>query len=838
MNQNLEDMQYIISDLRRELDEARRQQTATAGVLKVISKSVFDLKTVLGTLIESAVRLCDSDCSNIFQRDGDVYRLVSSYGFSDEYIALADTHPLLAGGNSTAGRVAFERRPVQVLDVLTISNYAASEYQRLGGYRTLFGVPLLRNGEPIGVLMLGRFTVRAFTERQIELVQTFADQAVIAIENARLFTEVEARRRELSETLELQTATSEVLRVISRSAFDLQTVLDTLVQSAARLCGADQSCIFERDGDLYRWLSGFGFSDAVVAYAKANPFSPGLHSATSRVARSGKVVHIPDVLADPEYTATEHQRLGQYRTMLGAPLMREGAPIGVFTVGRMRVEPFNERQIELVRGFSDQAVIAIENARLFAAVEARTQELTEALDQQTATAEVLQAISRSAFDLRTVLDTLLSAATRLCRIETSALYLLRDGHLHLEAWTANRPEWVAYKKAHPQPLTYDVPSSRAALTGVIDHVPDILLDPQLTRAAELNRIGGYRATLNLPLMRQGAVVGVLSLARNAPGAFSDRQIELIKIFADQAVIAIENVRLFEQLQARTHDLAQSLNELRSAQDRLIHTEKLASLGQLTAGIAHEIKNPLNFVNNFAALSGELVDELREVLQASPLDDRIRGDVDELADLLKSNLIKVVQHGQRADSIVKNMLLHSRTGSGEHRLVEVNSLVEESLNLAYHGARAERPDFKLTLSRELDPAAGVADLYPQEITRVLLNLIGNGFYAVAKRQAENAAPDFEPALAVITRDRGAFVEIRVRDNGIGIPEHVRTKMFDPFFTTKPAGEGTGLGLSLSHDIVVKQHGGTIDVATETGRFTEFTIVLPRGSATSQRPESLP
>jgi two-component system NtrC family sensor kinase len=659
MKQDFEGTQSIISNLRRELDEARRQQIATAGVLKVISNSIFDLQTVLDTLIKSAVRLCDSDCSNIFQRDGDLYRLVSSYGFSDEYLALADNHPLQAGGNSTAGRVAFERRPVQVLDVLTIPNYAASEYQRLGGYRTLFGVPLLRNGDPIGVLMLGRFTVRAFTERQIELVQTFADQAVIAIENARLFTEVEARTRELTETLELQTATSEVLRVISRSAFDLQKVLDTLVQSAARLCGADQSCIFERDGDLYRWLSGFGFSDAVVTHARANPFSPGPQSATSRVARSGEVVHIPDVLADPEYTATEHQRLGQYRTMLGVPLMREGAPIGVFTLGRTHVEPFNARQIELVRGFSDQAVIAI-----------------------------------------------------------------------------------------------------------------------------------------------------------------------------------GNVRLFEQLQTRTRELGDSLHELKSAQDRLIHTEKLASLGQLTAGIAHEIKNPLNFVNNFAALSGELIDELREVLQTARLDDRIRSDVNELADMLKGNLEKVVQHGKRADSIVKNMLLHSRAGSGEHRLVDVNLLVEEGLNLAYHGARAEKPDFKLTLSRELDPAAGVADLYPQEITRVLLNLIGNGFYAAAKRQAEKAEPGYEPRLMVATRDRGACVEIRVRDNGTGIPEHVRAKMFDPFFTTKPAGEGTGLGLSLSHDIVVKQHGGTIDVTTETGRFTEFTIVLPRGSTISCRPENLP
>jgi signal transduction histidine kinase len=268
--------------------------------------------------------------------------------------------------------------------------------------------------------------------------------------------------------------------------------------------------------------------------------------------------------------------------------------------------------------------------------------------------------------------------------------------------------------------------------------------------------------------------------------------------------------------------------LRAAQDRLIQTEKLASLGQLTAGIAHEIKNPLNFVNNFAALSAELTDELNEVLAPASLSDDVRSEVDELTGMLKDNLQKVVQHGKRADSIVKNMLLHSREGGGEYGLSDVNALIEESLNLAYHGARAEKPQFDVTLKRELDPAAGFANLFPQEISRVLLNLISNGFYAVAKRQAESGAGTFEPIVTATTRDRGDIIEIRIRDNGTGIPDDVKAKMFNPFFTTKPAGEGTGLGLSMSHDIVVKQHGGTIDVATESGQFTEFTILLPRKS----------
>jgi len=257
----------------------------------------------------------------------------------------------------------------------------------------------------------------------------------------------------------------------------------------------------------------------------------------------------------------------------------------------------------------------------------------------------------------------------------------------------------------------------------------------------------------------------------------------------------------------------------------VQTEKLASLGQLTAGIAHEIKNPLNFVNNFSALSAELTDELNEVLKPVVLDRKVRQEVDELTGSLKDNLEKVVQHGRRADSIVKNMLLHSRQGSGEHRPVEINVIVDESLNLAYHGARAEKAGFNIIMQRNFDPAVGMVDSYPQEITRVLLNLISNGFYAATKRKVE-AGDGFEPTLTVTTKNLGDKVEIRIRDNGTGIPTEIKEKIFNPFFTTKPAGEGTGLGLSMSHDIIVKQHGGIIDVDTAPGAFTEFRIVLPR------------
>ena len=287
--------------------------------------------------------------------------------------------------------------------------------------------------------------------------------------------------------------------------------------------------------------------------------------------------------------------------------------------------------------------------------------------------------------------------------------------------------------------------------------------------------------------------------------------------------------MFESVEARTRELAKSLEDLRTTQDRLVQTQKLASLGQLTAGIAHEIKNPLNFVNNFSGVSVELIDELRQALAGTNLDSKLQAEIGEIADTLQGNLDKVVQHGKRADAIVKNMLLHSREGSGEHRPVDINALVEESLNLAYHGARAEKQGFNITMERSLDPAAGQADVFPQDITRVLLNLISNGFYAATKRRAEADGDGYEPTLVASTRSLGDRVEIRVRDNGAGIPPEVKEKMFNPFFTTKPAGEGTGLGLSICHDIIVKQHGGSIEVETQPGEFTEIRVVLPRAAA---------
>jgi signal transduction histidine kinase len=465
-------------------------------------------------------------------------------------------------------------------------------------------------------------------------------------------------------------------------------------------------------------------------------------------------------------------------------------------------------------------------------LDCRTRERDEALEQQRATANVLEVISRSAFDLQAVFETVVESSARLAGADRTRAFIYRfDGELLRLAAAFNAPkELKEFVEQNPVRPGRHSGSARAAVERRTIHIPDVLADPEYTFGAKA--IETVRTLFAVPILKGDDLLGVLLLYLSEVAPFTDRQIGQFETFAHQAAIAIENVRLFDEVQAKTRDLMQSLEELRTAQDRLVQTEKLASLGQLTAGIAHEIKNPLNFVNNFSALSIELIEELKDVVNLGHFDGDARRQAEELTGLLKSNLEKVVQHGGRADSIVKNMLLHSRTGSGEQRSTNINALVEESLNLAYHGARAERPGFNIVMQQNLDPDAGAAELYPQEITRVLLNLISNGFYAATKRKIDGDE-NFEATISATTRDLGNQVEIRIRDNGTGIPLEVKDKIFNPFFTTKPAGEGTGLGLSMSHDIIVKQHGGKIEVDTTPGAFTEFIITLPRtGAAQSQ------
>ena len=667
------------------------------------------------------------------------------------------------------------------------------------------------------IAAMGR-AVEVFRRNAIELQQLLEERMKAA---ERLEEIVEDRTRELQEFLEYQTATSDVLNVISRSPNQLQPVLDAIVETAGRLCGAYDANLWLRQGER---LKNAAHRGPIPVDFDSWPIGRGWTAGRAFVDRA--TVHVDDLAASDEFPdgKTMALRLG-HRTIVSTPLMRKDEAIGVLAVRRTEVRPFSEKQIALLQTFADQAVIAIENVRLFDEVQARTRELSRSVGELQALGEVSHAVN-STLDLETVLSTIVAKAVQLSTTDAGAIYVfskLRQ-KFRLRATYGMSEELI---EAIGQ---QSIGLGESYIGGATERrealqVPDLADEPP-SSVRDIILHAGYRGLLVVPLLRPDRIVGALVVRRKEPGVFPESTIDLLQTFAAQSVLAIQNARLFEDVGARTRELANSLEELRAAQDRLVQTEKLASLGQLTAGIAHEIKNPLNFVNNFAALSLELVEELKEIMQSASMTEQGKEQIAEVTGLLCGNLDKVVQHGKRADSIVKNMLLHSRAGSGEHRLADINAIVEESLNLAYHGARAEKQEFNIILERSLDPAAGEVDIFPQEITRVLLNLISNGFYAAMKRKGQGNGGVYEPTLLAGTRNLGDRVEIRIRDNGTGVPPEVKDKMFNPFFTTKPAGEGTGLGLSLSHDIIVKQHAGTIEVDTEPGVFTEFRIVLPR------------
>jgi signal transduction histidine kinase len=510
---------------------------------------------------------------------------------------------------------------------------------------------------------------------------------------------------------------------------------------------------------------------------------------------------------------------GSLHTLVAAKGTDEIAAMG------RAVEIFRKNTLERDELLAEKAQAAV---NLEQQVKQRTAELAQSVEELRALGEVSQAVN-STLDLETVLTTIVGRAVQLSHTDTGAIYVFdeerKEFRLHA---TYGMSEAMTAAISGQHIGLGDSNIGLATTQRVPVQVPDIRDEP----ASPVNEIilrEDYRGILVIPLLRPDHIVGALVVRRKTPGEFPQSTIELLQTFADQSVVALQNARLYENVEARTRELAKSLEDLRTTQDRLVQTEKLASLGSLTAGIAHEIKNPLNFVNNFSGISAEMIDELRQALEDVSLTEKKRSEITELMDTLRGNFDKVVQHGKRADAIVKNMLQHSRESSGEHRPVDVNALVEESLNLAWHGARAEKQGFEIALKQSFDPYAGEIDVFPQDIRRALLNVISNGFHAATKRRAEIESGDYEPTLTASTKNLGDRVEIRIRDNGTGISPEVKEKMFNPFFTTKPTGEGTGLGLSISHDIIVKQHAGVIEVDTQPGEFTEIRVVLPRVAA---------
>jgi PAS domain S-box-containing protein len=760
-----------------ETREALEQQTATAEVLGVINSSPGDLAPVFDAMVEKATNLCEAACSILWERDGNQFHAVAARGVPEAYVEHA-RQPLRPSPENPLGRMLRGERLIISEDAAAEEIYRAGDPTRralvdLGGARSAVQVALVKDDVLLGSLAVFRQDVRPFTDKQIALLQNFAAQAVIAMENARLLGDLRERTEDLQQSLEYQTATSDVLKAISRSSFDLQRVLETLAESAAALAQSDTVFIFRREGDVVRLVAQHAPTPAYGAVIGSLTLGADHRSTTGRALMTGEAVRITDVQKEPDYQLPQSVADNVGSTM-AVPLLRDGETIGVITLARLRVEPYTDQQLELVRTFADQAVIAIENTRLLDEVRQRQAELRVTFDNMA---------------------------------DGVAMF---DRELRLTAWNRNFQELLDL----PDELLAERPGFDDYIRYLTERGEFGESDPETDIARLRSHLTDhYSFERTRP---DGSVIEV----RNNPMPDGG----VVVIYSD----ITERKRSEEEIRAARDAAETAYRNLQAAQANLIQAQKMAALGQLTAGIAHEIKNPLNFVNNFASLSVELLDELKEATEpaVAALDDDKRAEVDETMVMLTGNLEKIAEQGKRADNIVKSMLEHSRGVSGERREVDLNQLVEEALNLAYHGARAQDQTFNITLERDYAATLKPIELAPQEMTRVFLNLFGNGFYATTKRARENGEGSFRPSLSVATREYGNTVEVRVRDNGTGIPPEIKDKLFQPFFTTKPTGEGTGLGLSISYDIVTQQHGGTITVESEPGSFTEFTIRLPR------------
>jgi PAS domain S-box-containing protein len=951
--ENFADQAVIAMENARLLNEQREaleQQTATTEVLQVINASPGNLAPVFDAVLERALRLCGASFGTLLTYDGEHLERVAFLGVPPAFVEYNQRNPLTRNAALVAQGIA-TGKPVQAADIMTDARMATSSSVRdalveLGGVRALLQVPLLKDGAVAGFIAVWRREPGAFPEKQIALLQGFAAQAVIAMENARLINEQR-------EALEQQTAMAEVLQAINASAGDLGRVFDTILEKAILLCESSVGGLSTYDGEYFHHGATRGMPTGLAeALRKRGPLRPGKSVAYDQIVRGADIVHIPDITAlGVPFPSSPNIDQDGARTTLFVALRGDDALLGVFVIYRREVRLFSDKQIALLKNFAAQAVIAMENARLLT-------ETRDALEQQTATAEILRVISDSTTDLQPVFEAIVERTIRLCEADFTAVARLDGPLLRLVATSNLSPEEAAaFHNLFPRPASRGFVMGRAFVECRPVNVEDIRSDPEYDQRTQevLQSLTKYRSFLGVPIMREGKAIGVIGCARREVRAFTPTQIELVSTFADQAVIAIANARLLGELRDREAELRvtfenmgdgvamfdetqrlvawnrkfqeifdlpdvlleqhrtyeehlrflaargdfgadvqtaeqidalvattgqpygyertrpdgrvveirrnpvpdggfvlifsditerkRSEAEIRAARDaaeaayrdlkavqaNLVQAEKMASLGQLTAGIAHEIKNPLNFVNNFAALSVDLLSELKQT--AAPgfaaLTDLQRAEVEDVSVMLTSNLQKITEHGRRADGIVKAMLEHSRGSSSERRMVDLNALIDEALNLAYHGARAQDQTFNTTLERDFDAGIAPIEVNPQDITRAFLNLFGNAFYATTRRARDGGAVGFEPTLKVTTRTAGDAVEIRVRDNGTGIPADIRDKLFQPFFTTKPTGEGTGLGLSITYDIVTQQHGGSIAVDSKVGEYSEFTIRLPRG-----------
>jgi signal transduction histidine kinase len=766
-----------------ELRAALEQQMATSEILSVISSSPTDVQPVFKSIAESAVRLCGANYGSTMRLEGDVVHLVAHRGQSAEWLETASRlFPQQLTRGLIVGWAILDCEIVHVEDMQNDVRFPTSRnLARTMGYRTALCVPMLRGGVPIGAILVFRQNVRPFSEAEIGLLRIFADQAVIAIENTRLFEEVQTRTselqtrsNELAQSLEYQTAISSVLEVISRSKFDLQPVLQTLVENAARLCDASTGVIFRFDGKVFQWVADHGCNREHRDFQQRNPIGPGPGSSIGRAALHRRTINIPDALADPEFEHTEAAKIGNFRTLLGVPMLRDGALLGVFSLQRHEVRPFTDKQIELVESFADQAVIAIENTRLFEEVQARNRDLT-------ALGEVGRAVG-STLDLKVVLRTIVERAVHLSGTDAGSMFYYRAevDRFELGETTGLDEEIVARLRK------LDISAREGGLGEAIAkrqplQIPDLSQRPrELLRDTVLE--AGFRASLIVPLLGAEGPVGALVLRRRQPGEFSAAVVSLMQAFADQSAIALENARLFEEI-------AQKSRELEIASQHK---------SQFVANMSHELRTPLAAILGYAELIQEGFYGLLPDKSLNAL-TRIRSNGKHLLGLINTVLdIAKIESGQFSLSLAEYAL---------DSVVETVRVATESL------AETKKLSLKTDVAKKLP--VGLGD--EQRLTQVLLNLVGNAIKFTDTGEVRITA----------TAVNGHFT-VAVTDTGPGIPPEELKRVFEQFHqidnsNTKAKG-GTGLGLAIAKQIV-EMHGGRIWVESTLGKGATFQMELP-------------